>query len=78
MRKINYNEDKVVELLEVLDALGYSYEKTKESIDVKVDSQSKRMLGHELSILNGIFKTPPLTSQYDEASKVVSLFDQRM
>ena len=78
MRKVNYAEPKLLELLETLDALGFKYEKTKESLDIFVDSTSKRVLGHELSRINGLHKKPPLTSQYDESSKVVSLFDQRM
>lgn len=78
MRKINYSEPKLQELLETLDALGFHYTKTKESLDVSVDSSSKRVLGHELSRLNGLYKTPPIMSQFDEASKIVSLFDQRL
>lgn len=78
MRKINYNELKIVELVAILGNLKFAYDKTKESIDVVVDSISRKTLLYELIILNNSYKLPPLTTQYDESAKIISIFDQRM
>lgn len=78
MRKLNYQEPKVQELLEVLEALGFTIIKCKDSLDITVTRESRKVLNHELSRVNGIYKTPPLATQYDEASGIVSVFDSRL
>ena len=78
MRKLNYQEPKVQELIEVLQDLKFEFEKCKDSLDVKVSRDTKKVLSHELSKINGMHKTPPLSSSYDEASGVVSVFDSRL
>ena len=78
MRKFNYDDPKIRELLTTLESLDFIVEKQKDSIDVHVTSVFRKVLSHELSRLNGLYKTPPLTTQFDEKNMVVSIFDSRM
>jgi hypothetical protein len=78
MRKINYSDAKIQELMSVLASLDFIVEKQKDSIDVHVTSVFKKVLMHELSRVNGVYKTPPLTTQFDEKNMIVSIFDSRI
>lgn len=78
MRKLNYQDLKLQELLEVLEALGFTWTKQKDSIDINVSRESRKILNHELSRINGLHKTPPLATQFDEALGIVSVFDSRL
>jgi len=80
MRKINYSDIKTLELMETLDNLGFTYEKLKESLEVKLNDvkADKKRIVHELSVINGIHKTPPLVTQVVEGENVLSIYDSRM
>lgn len=78
MRKLSYQEPKIQELLEVLEALGFTITKFKDSMDITVTRESRKVLNHELSRINGMYKTPPLATQFDELELLVSVFDSRL
>ena len=78
MRKINYSEPKINDLLEVLKDLGYATEKLKDSIDIpNADRNDKKKISHELSKLNGEYRALPLAMSFNETDRIVSIFDQR-
>ncbi len=79
MRKLDYGQEKVHDLLEILDALGFHYEKLKDSLEITISAPTQRkMLAHELSKSNDGMKTPPLSYSFDAESSVISVFDSRM
>jgi len=80
MRKLNYQEPKIIELLQGLSELGFEYLKAKESIEVQlidVKSDKKRIV-HLLCVVNGVYKAIPLVQQLIEGDTVLSIYDQRV
>jgi hypothetical protein len=77
MRKLNYQDEKIQELVQVLTDLNFSFTKEIDSVDVSVSSSSKKQVAHELHKLQVLYKQPALAMQYDEGNSIVSIFDQR-
>lgn len=80
MRKLNYSDIKIIELLEELTSQGFSFKKEKDSVEVQLTDvrADKKRIVHMLSHLNTTYKACPLITQVIEGDNVLSIYDQRV
>lgn len=80
MRKLNYSDPKIIELLEELTSQGFSFKKEKDSVEVQLQDvrADKKRIVHMLSQLNNTYKACPLITQVVEGDTVLSIYDQRV
>lgn len=80
MRKLNYSDPKIIELLENLSDIGFTYTKEKDSVEVQLQDvrADKKRIVYMLSQLNNVYKTPPMVTQVAEGEIVLSIYDQRV
>lgn len=76
MKKLNYDDAKICELLSWLEG-NYEHEKLADCIEVRVDYTGRRILIKLLTALNESIKSPPLGLQYCPEEGVATIFDQR-
>ena len=79
MKKLDYNDEKVVEITKMLIELNFEFEQLVDSIDIKIPTkESYKKLSHELhKIFYAYPKAPPLVTQFDHSSNTFSIFDRR-
>ena len=79
MKKLDYTDEKVMEITKMLIELGFEFDQLSDSIDIKIPTrESYRKLSHELhKIFYEFPKAPPLVTQFDHSSNTFSIFDRR-
>ena len=77
--KLNYKDEKMLEIIGMLNDLKFTYETKSDVIDIKVNTiAERRQLGHELDKINITTKSPPLAMQFDQSNNTLSVFDRRL
>ena len=78
MRKLDYHDPKLMEIIQMLTELQYTFRAEADGIDIQVPSKPEyRKLQHELHKIFHTYQKPPLSQQFDHSSNTLTLFDPR-